>query len=90
MLTINEQCNGCARCVHICPRGALTLRSGAAFLPDRFQCLECAACALNCPRAAIEVTKGTGCLAAIIKEDILHVTPKGTGCGCGDSPGGCC
>jgi len=42
---------------------------------------------LNCEFDAIEVTKGTGCLDAIIKEDILKITPKGTGCGCDDS---CC
>jgi ferredoxin len=59
-----------------------------AVITDPVACLECGACSLNCPVEAIELTKGTGCLVAILKEDILKITPKGTGC-CG-SKTGCC
>jgi len=45
------------------------------------KCIECGACQLNCESDAINVTKGTGCLFAIIIEDILKI--KGKGCGCG-------
>ncbi|MCP3972173.1 MAG: hypothetical protein GY717_17985 [Rhodobacteraceae bacterium] len=46
------------------------------------RCIECAACQLNCREDAIVVTKGTGCLVAIIREDILKLrSPVAGGCG---------
>ena len=88
-----EKCTGCGICPGVCPRPVLGLSDGKAEVREYTNCLECAACSLNCPENAIRVTKGTGCIAAIIREDILKTAPKGTGCGCGDGgteAGGCC
>lgn len=94
MINFNQsKCTGCKVCVNICPKGVIKLDDNKkAVLKDYQSCLECGACQLNCPVNAIEVTKGTGCLVAILKEDILKITPKGTGCGCGtgNNIGGCC
>ncbi|RLC58382.1 MAG: ferredoxin [Candidatus Cloacimonadota bacterium] len=79
---IKNKCTGCTICCKVCPMGVIEMKNKKAELIDYESCLECGACALNCEFDAIEVTKGTGCLDAIIKEDILKITPKGTGCGC--------
>lgn len=87
-----EKCTGCGVCAAVCPQGVIELKEKKARLTDYKRCMECAACRLNCEFAAITVTKGTGCLVAIIKEDILKIRPKGTGCGCAGETdqGGCC
>jgi NAD-dependent dihydropyrimidine dehydrogenase PreA subunit len=77
-----NKCTGCGICIKVCPMGVLELKDNKAELTDYKTCLECGACSLNCEFDAIEVTKGTGCLAAILKEDILKIKTKGTGCGC--------
>ena len=72
MITLNaEMCTGCGICAKICPHRVLELHDRKAALTAEDRCIECAACRLNCAAGAIEVTKGTGCLFAIIKEDIL-------------------
>lgn len=88
----NEKCTGCNVCVNVCPHDVIKLENKKAVLADYESCMECGACQLNCEYGAIELTKGTGCLFAIIKEDILKIAPKGTGCGCADitSNKGCC
>jgi ferredoxin len=94
MIQFNDSlCTGCGVCVKVCPRGALAMRDKKAYCASYETCMECGACRLNCEFGAVDVTKGTGCLGAIIREDILKTAPRGTGCGCGDtasSPGGCC
>lgn len=87
MNIILSKCTGCGICNKVCPMGVIEIKAKKAALTDYKSCLECGACKLNCEFEAIEVTKGTGCLLAIIKEDILKITPKGTGCGCSE---GCC
>ncbi len=90
MINFNaEKCTGCSVCLKVCPRHIIFLVNGKAQIKDNRDCLECGACMLNCGFDAIKVTKGTGCLYAIIKEDILKITPKGSGCGCGTG-GSCC
>jgi ferredoxin len=89
----DSKCTGCGVCVKACPRGALRMREKKAYCVSYETCMECGACMLNCEFGAVSVTKGTGCLAAIIREDILKTAPRGTGCGCGtpsSSTGGCC
>ena len=76
-----EACNGCRTCAKICPHGVLEVRERKAVIAHEERCIECGACQLNCHDGAIAVTKGTGCLVAIIREDILKLDP-GTGC-CG-------
>ncbi len=77
-----DKCLGCSLCKNVCPRKVITIANKKAIIADPVACLECGACDLNCPAKAISLTKGTGCLVAILKEDILKTVPKGTGCGC--------
>ena len=82
MIKIDKSaCTGCATCVHVCPHRVLSLNDKAARITNEESCIECGACQLNCTEGAITVTKGTGCLIAIFKEDILGLK-QGT-CGCG-------
>jgi len=94
MIKFDEnKCTGCKVCVGVCPQRVIKMTNDKAKVTDYASCMECGACKLNCQFDAIEVTKGTGCLWAILKEDILKIAPKGTGCGCDSDkniPGGCC
>ncbi len=74
-----ERCTGCGTCVLVCPHDVLAIESRKAILPHKERCIECGACQLNCAPGAMRVTKGTGCLVAIIKEDILRLQPQGCG-----------
>ncbi len=77
-----EACNGCGICVKVCPHRVLAMAGRKAVLDAEGRCIECAACQLNCREDAIVVTKGTGCLVAIIREDILkRRSPAASGCG---------
>lgn len=81
MITIEkEKCNGCRVCTWVCPHGVLAMNSRLVMVAHNERCIECGACELNCAPEAIKVTKGTGCLLVIIKEDILGLKPKGSGC----------
>ncbi len=71
-----ESCNGCGTCVKACPHAVLRVENKRAYLAAEERCIECGACQLNCHDDAIIVTKGTGCLAIIIKEDILGRKPN--------------
>ena len=85
------KCVRCGMCLMVCPHAVLGMDNGNAFIADRDACMECGACRQNCEFEAIELSKGTGCLYAIVKEDILKIAPKGSGCGCGDDgEEGCC
>ncbi|MCP4654256.1 MAG: 4Fe-4S dicluster domain-containing protein [bacterium] len=84
MITLDQAaCTGCGTCVKVCPHFVLELRELKAVLASEERCIECAACQLNCLEGAIEVTKGTGCLVAIIREDILKLDGAAASCGCG-------
>ena len=38
-----EKCEGCMRCMEVCPVGAITLKDGKAHISDACQlCLQCA------------------------------------------------
>ncbi|MBM4399007.1 MAG: 4Fe-4S dicluster domain-containing protein [Candidatus Cloacimonetes bacterium] len=91
MIAIKKKtCTGCGICRGVCPMGVIALHESKANITDEISCLECGACSLNCPVQAIELTKGTGCLVAVLKEDILKIAPKGTGCMCEGKKGcGC-
>jgi len=87
MITFDkEKCTGCSVCVNVCPHHVIELVDKKAVPKVIERCVECGACQLNCEFDAITVTKGTGCLSAIIWEDILKLRAKGCGCG----SGGCC
>ncbi len=80
MIRIDQDlCTGCGTCVLVCPHGVLAIEARKAVVPHRHRCIECGACQLNCAPGAMHVTKGTGCLVAIIKEDILKLEPEGCG-----------
>ncbi|NIS72286.1 MAG: 4Fe-4S dicluster domain-containing protein [Proteobacteria bacterium] len=82
MITLNkETCTGCGTCVKVCPHRVLEFQNKRAFLAAEERCIECGACQLNCHYGAIEVTKGTGCLIAIVREDILKLDKHRSACG---------
>ncbi len=84
MITLlQDACNGCGTCVKVCPHRVLAMANGKAVLDAEERCIECAACQLNCREDAIVVTKGTGCLVAIIREDILKLENRAACCGSG-------
>ena len=74
MITLDQEvCTGCGMCAKVCPHRVFEFRDKEAVLAFEERCIECGACQLNCHGGAIEVTKGTGCLYAIVREDILHL-----------------
>ena len=75
-----DKCTACEVCTYVCPHHVIEMNNGYATLEHLERCIECAACQLNCSFGAISVTKGTACLYAIIKEDILKIKEKGCGC----------
>jgi len=50
-----ELCNGCGKCVVICPVFAWKMKAGKAFLVDDYRsvCVECGACWQACAQGAI-------------------------------------
>ena len=51
-----ELCDGCSRCLKVCPYGALELRDGKAYLLE--QCTFCSACLSVCKKGAILTDAG--------------------------------
>ncbi len=77
MIAISKgACTGCGTCVKVCPHGVITVSNKVAVLACEDRCIECGACMINCKFDAMTVTKGTGCLFAIVAEDILKIKPK--------------
>ena len=74
-------CNGCARCVEVCPHAVFEMDGRKAILAFPQRCMECGACVKNCPTRALSVTPGVGCAAYIIQKWIKGKT-KGAGAGC--------
>lgn len=88
------KCNGCGRCVEVCPHAVFTIDGGRprARLVQRDLCIECGACQANCRTGAIRVKSGVGCASAIISGALRGTEPT---CGCcgpdgAASPGGGC
>ncbi len=53
-IKINKDlCDGCTKCVKICPTKALRVRNGKAEI-DGNKCIDCGKCVLECPKDAIE------------------------------------
>ena len=82
-----DKCNGCGRCVEVCPHAVFELDGGKSRVVDVDACMECGACAKNCKPEAITVTTGVGCAAAIIKGAILGTEPN---CDCTGGESDCC
>ena len=75
-----EICNGCARCVEVCPHAVFEMNGRKAVLARPQGCMECGACQLNCVTGAITVESGVGCAAAMIHAALTG--HKEVTCGC--------
>jgi MinD superfamily P-loop ATPase len=49
-----ERCNGCGKCVRVCPTGALRIRNGSATVAEPFSCKYHGLCELVCRYQAIQ------------------------------------
>ncbi len=62
-----EKCNGCLRCVEVCPHPVFGPVKGSVEILDRDLCIECGACVKNCSEDALSVNPGVGCAVLILK-----------------------
>ncbi len=76
-------CNGCAKCVEVCPHGAFKMDGRLAVLVNKEACMECGACQLNCITRAIRVESGVGCATAMINAALQGKKDIAAECGCG-------
>jgi ferredoxin len=67
-----ELCNGCAKCVEVCPHAVFEMEGRKAALVRPTACMECGACQKNCITNAIAVESGVGCAAAMIRAALLR------------------
>ncbi len=81
-----ELCNGCGRCIEVCPHEVFAMEGGKAGIVDRAACMECGACANNCEPGALRVRAGVGCAAAVIGGMLRGTGPT---CGCGQTGASC-
>lgn len=53
---VNEKvCVACGECVHICPRGAVSIFKGCNAVIDVKSCVGCGLCEKSCPAGCIKV-----------------------------------
>jgi NAD-dependent dihydropyrimidine dehydrogenase PreA subunit len=67
-----ELCNGCAKCVEVCPHAVFEMEGRKAVLAHPTACMECGACQKNCITNAITVESGVGCASAMIRAALLR------------------
>ncbi len=84
---IAEKCNGCRKCMEVCPHKVFDMKNNKAEIIDKDACMECGACVRNCPFSALEVKPGVGCASAIIKGWLTGSEPS---CDCSGNNSGCC
>ena len=85
-----SKCNGCQRCIEVCPHGVFQMGGKKAAITDKDLCMECGSCQNNCEQEAIQVESGVGCAEAIIRG---LLTGKEPSCGCdgeSESSSSCC
>lgn len=75
-----EKCNGCGRCLEVCPRAVFEMQDKKVRITDKDRCIECGACANNCQYEALTVKAGVGCAAAIINGRLQGTEPDCSGC----------
>ncbi len=75
-----ELCNGCAKCVEVCPHAVFEMDGRLARLARPQGCMECGACQVNCITGAIAVESGVGCASAMIQAALKG--RKEVTCGC--------
>ena len=83
LVLVDARCNGCGRCVEVCPHAVFTMAAHKAHITSRDTCRECGACRKNCPEAAIAVLAGVGCAVAVINEMRRGPSQGGASCACG-------
>jgi ferredoxin len=76
----SDLCNGCAKCVEVCPHAVFEMDGRLAILAHPQSCMECGACQLNCVTGAIHVESGVGCASAMILSALKG--RKEVSCGC--------
>ena len=54
-ILINESCDGCGKCVEVCPRDVLAMEDGALKVKDPVSCSICKLCVNECEKGAIQV-----------------------------------
>ncbi len=64
-------CNGCGKCVEVCPHAVFEMNGRKAVLVSPTGCMECGACQNNCIMNAIQVESGVGCASAMIRAALL-------------------
>ena len=69
------KCDGCRRCLEVCPHAVFVIENKRAKIIDRDACMECGACAKNCSEDAISVDSGVGCATGIIIGAIRGTEP---------------
>lgn len=74
-------CNGCGKCVEVCPHGTFKMEGRLAVLNQKEACMECGACQLNCVTGAIRVQSGVGCASAMIGAALRGRTDAECSCG---------
>ena len=73
-IQVSESCDGCGKCVEVCPRNILSLEGGRAKATNILECSQCKLCIGACEPGAIKVTpildsfvvsiESSGCLPA--------------------------
>jgi len=76
-------CNGCGRCVEVCPHEVFAMHDHVARIVSRDTCMECGACRMNCSEEAITVDSGVGCAAALIAQMARGGGTDSPSCSCG-------
>ena len=70
----SARCNGCRRCIEVCPHAVFAIEDKRARVVRRDDCMECGACALNCEPGALTVDAGVGCADGLLTQWWRRVT----------------
>ncbi|MBI5085949.1 MAG: 4Fe-4S binding protein [Acidobacteria bacterium] len=82
LMMASDLCNGCGRCVEVCPHGVFAMVQKKAEIVNLGDCMECGACGMNCATDAISVESGVGC-AQLVVASMWRGNGGRTECGCG-------
>jgi len=73
---IADKCNGCGRCLSVCPDHTLSLAEGRAVVSGQ-RCMACGHCVAACPKRAISLTGPDGLDFETIALDERWLAPGG-------------